>query len=101
MQARNSNLTAETFSELCEGRFTPSRVTQEMLDVVARIPQVEARKLCQLPETAPDFYLSEYPDMIERSVPGCRSRHMFAILQVAQTWGDDGWDSDSRVSGGY
>ena len=101
MKAANSNLTAELFSELCEGRFTPGRVTQEMLDVVARIPQDEAQKLYVLPETATGFFLSPYPEMIERSVPHCRPRHVFAILQVAQTWGSDGWDNDSRVSGGF
>ena len=97
MKASNSNLTSELFSELCEGRFTPAGINQQMLDVVGKIPQSEAKRLYKMNDNDMDFMLSDYIRQIEEVPGGNRSRCVYAILQVAQTWGADGFDSHSYV----
>lgn len=101
MKSKYSNLTSEIFSELCEGRFEPARVTQEMLDVACQVKKSEARRLIRkdgnLSVCLADAFLDPTINFIEENVPRCRDRHIVAILTVALTWGDDGWDDDRRV----
>jgi len=95
-QSNHSNLTAEIFSELCEGRFVPERVNQEMLDLASTISKAEANRLIRedgcLAIGPDEAWMDHTITQIEESLPRCRDLHIVAILTVAKTWGSDGWD---------
>lgn len=101
MKSNYSNLTSEVFSKLCEGRFTPEQVTQEMLDLASTLFKREAHRLIRedgcLAIGPDEVWMDHTISKIEDTIPRCKDRHIVAVLTVAKVWGDDGMSDHSRV----
>lgn len=88
-----TTLTPEQFESICGGTIPAARVTPEMLTLASTILKSEAKRINAL--SSNDWYMEPIVDEIETSIPGCRDRHVQAVLTVAEQWGED--DFGTRV----
>lgn len=88
-----TTLTPEQFESICGGTIPADRVTPEMLALASTILKSEATRINALPSS--EWYIEPIVDEIETSIPGCRDRHVQAVLTVAEVWGED--DFGTRV----
>lgn len=90
-----TSLTPELFEKACNGSIPAGRVTPQMIEMALLIPQPRAKAIASEPGSS--WWKYEEIEQIEAAIPGCRDRHIQAILEVASVYGDDGMDSHSRV----